>query len=86
METATLPVDSTELLQESIHGRTGQQVDGLTLVVVPGQGVILEGQAGSYYVKQIAQHVAVTCVGLRVVANHIQVRPRRREAWSALAN
>ena len=42
-------------------------------MLIRDEGVVLEGQAGSFYIKQIAQHAAMTITGLQVIANDIEV-------------
>ena len=44
-----------EELETRVQTRTGRRVRNLTIEVSP-EGVILQGQASSYYIKQLAQH------------------------------
>ncbi len=51
-------VETPELRDElarRVLDRTGRRVRNLTIELCD-EGVILRGQAGSYYVKQLAQH------------------------------
>jgi len=53
MVSATLPI--AEELEEQVNLRTNRGVRNLSIEFRPGR-VVLRGQAGSYYVKQLAQH------------------------------
>lgn len=57
------------LVQRRLHG----QVRDLRLLV-GDQGLILQGQSSTYYVKQLAQHAARDITGLTILANEIEVR------------
>jgi osmotically-inducible protein OsmY len=48
-------------------------------VAVSQEGVVLRGHAPSFYVKQLAQHIAMEIAGLRILANEIEVRPPQFE-------
>jgi hypothetical protein len=37
------------------------------------RGLILRGQAYTYYVKQLAQHLVMQATGMAIQANHIEV-------------
>jgi hypothetical protein len=50
-----------EELESRVHLRTGRRVRNLAIQVNP-EGVVLHGQAGSYYVKQLAQHGVRECL------------------------
>jgi len=64
------PLEQAEaLLRQRLRGR----VWDLRVVLREG-GVILQGQALSYYVKQLGQHIAMEELRLTVVANEIEVR------------
>jgi osmotically-inducible protein OsmY len=56
------------LLKQKLQGRAWN----IRLVVEDGW-VILQGRACSYYVKQLAQHVAMEIIRLPIRANQIQV-------------
>jgi osmotically-inducible protein OsmY len=58
-----------------LRQRLGGQARGLGVSVEEG-GVVLRGHAPSFHVKQLAQHVVMVAMGLRIVANRIEVRPR----------
>jgi hypothetical protein len=45
-------------LERQIHVRTGRQVRNLA-VKLGGEHVTLDGQAATYYVKQLAQHAVL---------------------------
>jgi hypothetical protein len=55
-------------VQRSLSGR----VRGLQLEI-GDRGLILRGQAYTYYVKQLAQHVVMQATGMPIQANHIEV-------------
>lgn len=59
-------------VQNHVLHRLSGRLRGLQVIVL-GQGLILQGQARTYYVKQLAQHVAAEMSGLAVVANQIEV-------------
>jgi hypothetical protein len=42
-------------------------------LVVTDKGVVLRGTAGTYYAKQLAQHVVMGATGLPILANEIEV-------------
>jgi len=64
------PLEQAEdLLRRRLHGRVWE----LRVLLREG-GVILQGQALSYYVKQLSQHIAMEELRLTVVANEIEVR------------
>ena len=64
---------SGEQLEELLHRRLHGQVRDLRLLV-GDQGLILQGQSSTYYVKQMAQHAAREITGQLVLANEIEVR------------
>jgi osmotically-inducible protein OsmY len=79
-ETAAMSNDSnpppnSEQVETLLRQRLGGQARGLGVSVEAG-GVILRGHAPSFHVKQLAQHVVMVAMGLRIVANRIEVRPR----------
>jgi osmotically-inducible protein OsmY len=59
-------------IETALHLRVGRHVHDLD-VIVRAEGVILRGQASTYYAKQLAQHIADRVSGLPVVANEIAV-------------
>ncbi len=56
------------VLQETLSGRAR----GLR-IVARGMGIVLRGEAYSFYGKQLAQHVVMRATDLPIVANEIQV-------------
>jgi hypothetical protein len=62
-----------EQLDVLVLRRLGGRVRDLRLIVRPG-GVILQGRAATYHVKQLAQHAAMELTHLPVLANDIEVR------------
>jgi hypothetical protein len=65
MVTATYPL--AQELEEQVQTRTNRGVRNLSIELRPGR-VVLRGQTGSYYVKQLAQHELLASLppGLRV--------------------
>jgi hypothetical protein len=59
-------------LASLIHLRTGRQVSGLHVDISPGH-VVIRGRAGSFYVKQIAQHCVLERLPNTRVTNAIIV-------------
>jgi hypothetical protein len=53
--------------------RLGGRVRSFQLVV-RDKGLILQGQAYTYYAKQLAQHAVMEATGLPILANEIDVR------------
>jgi hypothetical protein len=59
-------------LERHIHLRTGRRVRDLSVEIEP-ERVVLRGRAGSYYVKQLAQHGALEIVSHLPLSNTIVV-------------
>jgi hypothetical protein len=59
-------------LETQVQSRLNGRVRDLRLVV-RGCGLILTGQARTYYAKQLAQHAVMEATGLPILANEIQV-------------
>jgi hypothetical protein len=59
-------------LETRIQCRLGGQIREFRLVVVD-KGLILRGQAPTYYAKQLAQHAVMEATGLPILANEIEV-------------
>ncbi len=59
-------------LQVLVERRLARRVRGFRLLVRP-EGVVLQGQAASYYAKQLAQHAVMALTGLHILQNEIQV-------------
>ena len=62
-----------EDLAAVLRSRLGGRVQNLRVRIEAG-GVILQGQAITYYVKQLAQHAAMDETNLPIRANEIEVR------------
>jgi osmotically-inducible protein OsmY len=71
---STTPANG-EQVEALLKQRLGSQARGLGVLVEEG-GVVLRGHAPSFHVKQLAQHAVMAALGLRIVANQIEVRPR----------
>jgi hypothetical protein len=69
-ETACPSCEHLELL---VQRRLGSRVRDLR-VLVRQDGVILQGRAGTYHAKQLAQHAAMELTALPILANDIEVR------------
>jgi len=63
---------------DRLHAMLGRRVRDLR-VEFDGRGLVLHGRAENYRAKQLAQHVAVTVVGIPLSANEIVVSDFRRE-------
>ena len=61
-----------EQLEAHLQRRLNGRVRDLRLVVC-GQGLILQGRASTYYVKQLAQHAVMNATALPIVTNEIEV-------------
>jgi len=59
-------------LETKLLYRSGRQIRNLR-VHIEDDGVVLYGQATTYYAKQLAQHAAMEITGLLVIANEIEV-------------
>jgi hypothetical protein len=59
-------------LEARVDSRLGGRVRHLQ-VLLRGDGIILKGQARSYYVKQLAQHAIMQTSALPILANEIEV-------------
>jgi hypothetical protein len=67
-----MPADQLEAhIQRRLVGRAGLR---RLRVLVQEQGIILQGCAGTYYAKQLAQHAAMEASGLPILANEIEVQ------------
>ena len=63
----------SEHLELLVQRRLGSRVRDLR-VVVRHDGVILQGRAGTYHAKQLAQHATMELTTLPILANDIEVR------------
>jgi hypothetical protein len=61
-----------ERLAAQVQSRLGRQVLDLRLLL-QDDGLVLQGRARSYYVKQLAQHVVMQVTEYRIRANEIEV-------------
>jgi hypothetical protein len=59
-------------LEELVQARLSGRVRDLR-IRVRDHGLILQGQARTYYAKQLAQQLAMTASALPVLANEIEV-------------
>jgi hypothetical protein len=66
------PVTNAEQGEALLKQRLGSRVSGLRVLVREG-GVVLQGMAFTYHAKQLAQHAAMHALGLKVLANEIEV-------------
>jgi len=65
---------SLEQVEAHLRQRLRGRVWALRVSIREG-GVVLQGQALSYYVKQLGQQIAMQELRLTVAANEIEVRP-----------
>jgi hypothetical protein len=72
------PIDLAEQVEAHLRRRLGQRVRALRVVLHQG-AVVLRGRASSYYDKQLAQHVVMEEIKLRVLANEIEVTRREEQ-------
>jgi hypothetical protein len=42
-------------------------------IVIDDKGIVLRGQAHTYYAKQLAQHAVMAATGLPILSNEIEV-------------
>jgi hypothetical protein len=61
-----------EQLETHVQSRLNGRVQHFRLVV-RGCGLILTGQARTYYAKQLAQHAVMEATALPILANEIEV-------------
>ncbi len=59
-------------LERLLHQHMGRRFRELRLTL-RGHGVALQGQCGTQYAKQLAQHAVIGATMLPLVANEIQV-------------
>lgn len=69
LETVLSPEEHLESL---MLRRLGNRVHNLRIHVHPA-GVVLEGRAPTYYVKQLAQHAVMELGNLPILSNDIEV-------------
>jgi hypothetical protein len=61
-----------EQLETQVQSRVNARVRNFRLVV-RGCGLVLTGQASTYYAKQLAQHAVMEATALPILANEIDV-------------
>lgn len=64
--------NGTTELEARVRDRLGGRVRDFQLLVLEG-GVILQGRAQTYYLKQLAQHAVMEATTLPILANEIEV-------------
>jgi carbon storage regulator len=69
---ASPPLPDVEQLEARVLARLGGRVRNFRLLV-RGGGLVLTGQARTYYAKQLAQHEVREAAALPIVANEIDV-------------
>jgi hypothetical protein len=75
--------DELAQLAATVDSRLHGKVRGLRLLA-RGDGLVLQGQAHCYYLKQLAQHSVMQITRLRILANEIEVpcnRPGDHDQW-----
>jgi osmotically-inducible protein OsmY len=68
----TIALPCVEQIEARILSRVAGRVQNLQ-VVLRENGVILQGRARTYHVKQLAQHAVLELPGVRLLANDIEV-------------
>src|SRR5438105_2252042 len=71
--TAEMGCITSEHLELLVQRRLSSRVRDLR-VQIRHDGVILQGRAGTYHAKQLAQHAAMELTALPILANDIEVR------------
>lgn len=66
--------EDVALLEGQVQCRVCGQIRNLQLLIREN-GLVLRGQARTYYAKQLAQHAAMSATELPILANEIQVSP-----------
>jgi hypothetical protein len=77
-EPRPLPEELTGRLLRAIEARAGRCVADFAVRSWAGRGLVVSGQAHSFYAKQVAQHVAARLTGLPVLSNRIVVSKGRK--------
>jgi hypothetical protein len=65
-------VEETARLEKHLHNRLGRRVRHLRVQTREG-GLVLQGRANTYHIKQLAQHALMHATRLPLVANEIEV-------------
>lgn len=72
-ETLMLPTQTDEdCLEALMQRRLGNRIRELRVLRLPA-GLIIQGRATTYHVKQLATHAAMEFADLPIVANDIEV-------------
>jgi hypothetical protein len=71
-DACTIPFEKVAELEALVQAQLNGHIRNLRLVV-DDNGIILRGQAQTYYAKQLAQHVVMERTRLAVRANEIAV-------------
>ena len=61
---------------ELVEARVQAQLNGRLRdfrLLLRDDGLVLQGQAHSYYAKQLAQHIVMGALALQILANEIEV-------------
>jgi len=66
------PADEIDRIADNVQRRLSGRVRSFRLLV-HGSGLILQGHAATYYVKQLAQHAIMEQSRLPILANDIEV-------------
>jgi hypothetical protein len=72
MTSESAPVPTPEQIEALLRQRLGRRIQDLQVLIQDG-GLILRGVARNFYVKQLAQHLAMEAARLSIRANEIQV-------------
>jgi hypothetical protein len=72
MTSEPAPISGPEQIEAFLRQRLGRRIQDLQVIIQDG-GLILKGVARNYYVKQLAQHLAMEAARLSIRANEIQV-------------
>ncbi len=66
------PADRTTRVESTVLCRLGRRLLNFRLQLRE-TGLVLQGQARTYHVKQLAQHVVMEATDLPILANEIEV-------------
>ena len=73
MNNDILVADREAGLEILLQARLGRRVRNFRMHI-SADGIVLQGQTSTYYVKQLAQHYVMEVTGLPIRANDIEVR------------
>jgi len=65
--------DASARVESLLRDRLSRRVWDLHVMIEEG-GVVLRGYTSSYHCKQLAQHLVMQALGLKITANQIEVR------------